>query len=149
MQPNKRKQDQNQTFSHMKKILRKWSRACSLFGALALSLAAASGLHAEPAQPKIVLEASYAGPFKALAQLAFAAFTKGDLPSAELNARILEKCWDRCEVHLKKTDMAKWQTIDGAMDAFISPLISHDSTSPDDVKKGYEAYLASLQSLTE
>jgi hypothetical protein len=66
------------------------------------------------------------GSYRALAQLSFQAFGKGDLATAGQLARILERTWDRGEEHggeksLGKTDPELFRQIDYAMDTFIAP----------------------------
>ena len=92
------------------------------------------------------------GPYRALAQLAFAASQKGDNALAAKLARILERDWDKAEDYggesaLSKTNHALFEEIDKAMDRFIAPLVAHISSAPDQaaVKAAYNAYLEKLK----
>ena len=92
------------------------------------------------------------GPYRALAQLAFAASQKGDNALAAKLARILERDWDKAEDYggesaLSKTNHALFEEIDKAMDHFIAPLVAHVSSPPDQagVKAAYNVYLEKLK----
>jgi len=92
------------------------------------------------------------GPYRALAQLSYAAMQKGDNALAAKLARILERNWDKAEDYggetaLSKTNHALFDEIDKAMDRFISPLIAHPAATPDAalLKAAYRAYLEKLQ----
>src|ERR1700694_5143812 len=92
------------------------------------------------------------GPYRALAQLAYAASQKGDNALAAKLARILERNWDKAEDYggesaLSKTNHALFEEIDKAMDHFIAPLVAHISSAPDQaaVKAAYNAYLEKLK----
>jgi hypothetical protein len=92
------------------------------------------------------------GPYRALAQLAFAASQKGDNALAAKLARILERDWDKAEDYggesaLSKTNHALFDEIDKAMDRFIAPLVAHVASAPDQaaLKAAYNAYLEKLK----
>ena len=92
------------------------------------------------------------GPYRALAQLSYAASQKGDNALAAKLARILERNWDKAEDYggetaLSKTNHALFDEIDKAMDRFISPLVAHPTAAPDAavVKAAYTAYLERLK----
>jgi hypothetical protein len=92
------------------------------------------------------------GPYRALAQLAFAASQKGDNASAAMLAKVLERTWDKGEDYggdtaLSKTNHALFDAIDKAMDQFINILFDHQTTAPDPakVKAVYAAYLEKLK----
>jgi hypothetical protein len=92
------------------------------------------------------------GPYRALAQLIYAASQKGDNALAAKLARILERNWDKAEDYggetaLSKTNHALFDEIDKAMDRFISPLVAHPTAAPDAVvvKAAYTAYLERLK----
>jgi len=92
------------------------------------------------------------GPYRALAQVSYAASQKGDNALAAKLARILERNWDKAEDYggetaLSKTNHALFDEIDKAMDRFISPLIAHPTATPDAalLKAAYRAYLEKLQ----
>ena len=92
------------------------------------------------------------GPYRALAQLAYAASQKGDNALAAKLARILERNWDKAEDYggesaLSKKNHVLYEQIDKAMDHFITPLVAHVSSAPDPsvVKAAYTAYLEKLK----
>ena len=92
------------------------------------------------------------GTYRALAQLAYAASQKGDNPLAAKLARILERDWDKAEDYggesaLSKKNHDLFDAIDKAMDHFISPLVAHVISAPDQaaVKAAYLAYLEKLK----
>ena len=92
------------------------------------------------------------GPYRALAQLSYAAMQKGDNALAAKLARILERNWDKAEDYggetaLSKTNHALFDEIDKAMDRFISPLVAHPTSAPDAalLKAAYHAYLEKLK----
>src|SRR5277367_5107946 len=73
------------------------------------------------------------GPYRALAQLAFAASQKGDNATAATLAKVLERTWDKGEDYggdtaLSKTNHALFEEIDKAMDAFTIILIEHPNS---------------------
>ena len=92
------------------------------------------------------------GPYRALAQVSYAASQKGDNALAAKLARILERNWDKAEDYggetaLSKTNHALFDEIDKAMDRFISPLVAHPTAAPDAalLKAAYHVYLEKLQ----
>ena len=92
------------------------------------------------------------GPYRALAQHTYAEFQKGDLASAAMLARVLERVWDKGEDYggdtaLKKTHPDLFDEIDKAMDDFIAPLTEYKTKTPDAarVKAAYAAYLEKLK----
>jgi hypothetical protein len=92
------------------------------------------------------------GPYRALAQLSYAASQTGDNALAAKLARILERNWDKAEDYggetaLSKTNHALFDEIDKAMDRFISPLVAHPTSAPDTalLKAAYHAYLEKLK----
>lgn len=92
------------------------------------------------------------GPYRALAQQAFAEFQRGDSAGAAQLARVLERVWDKGEDYggdtaLKKTHPDLFEEIDKAMDDFITPLTDYKSKTPDPVrvKAAYNAYLEKLR----
>jgi hypothetical protein len=91
------------------------------------------------------------GPYRALAQLAYAAIQKGDSATAAKLARILERTWDKAEDYggdmaLSKTNHALFGEIDKAMDTFIT-LTEKSGATPDlnAIKTAYTAYLDKLK----
>ena len=91
------------------------------------------------------------GPYRALAQLAYAAIQKGDSATAAKLARILERTWDKAEDYggdtaLSKSNHALFEQADKAMDSFIN-LIEKSSATPDmnAIKNAYTNYLDKLR----
>jgi hypothetical protein len=91
------------------------------------------------------------GPYRALAQLLFAAFQKNDLATAAELGRVLERVWDKAEDYggdtaLSKTNRKVFDEIDKAMDQFITPLVEYKTKAPDaaKVKAAYNVYLEKL-----
>ena len=125
-------------------------------GVILMSLGIAMGLTSVAQEKRFPQTAgvddSKMGPYRALAQLAFAASQKGDNALAAKLARILERDWDKAEDYggesaLSKTNHALFEEIDKAMDRFIAPLVAHISSAPDQaaVKAAYNAYLEKLK----
>ena len=92
------------------------------------------------------------GPYRALAQLAYAASQKGDNAGAAMLAKILERTWDKAEDYggdtaLSKKNHALFEEIDKAMDQFIALLFDHPTTAPDaaKLKSAYAQYLEKLK----
>jgi hypothetical protein len=124
------------------------------FAALLLIVTTAANA---PAQDKRVPQSSGVdnnkmGPYRALAQLAYAASQKGDNATAAQLAKILERVWDKAEDYggdtaLSKTNKSLFNEIDKAMDAFIILLIEHPNSAPDPakVKSAYNAYIEMLK----
>jgi hypothetical protein len=92
------------------------------------------------------------GPYRALAQLAFASSQKGDNATAATLAKILERTWDKSEDYggdtaLSRTNHALFDEIDKAMDQFVNLLLEHPASAPDPakLKAVYTAYLEKLR----
>ena len=92
------------------------------------------------------------GPYRALAQLAYAASQKGDYAGAATLAKIIERTWDKAEDYggdtaLSKTNHALFEQIDKAMDQFISLFLDHPATGSDPakLKSAYSQYLEKLK----
>ncbi|HEY8714023.1 MAG TPA: hypothetical protein VIM00_01510 [Candidatus Acidoferrum sp.] len=92
------------------------------------------------------------GPYRALAQLTYAASQKGDNALAAKLGRILERTWDKAEDYggetaLSKTNKALFDDIDKSMDHFISPLVAHPAATPDAAatKAAFNAYMEKLK----
>lgn len=92
------------------------------------------------------------GPYRALAQLAYAASQKGDHAGAATLAKVLERTWDKAEDYggdtaLSKTNHALFDQIDKAMDQFISLFLEHPTSAPDaaKLKAAYTQYLDKLK----
>jgi hypothetical protein len=92
------------------------------------------------------------GPYRALAQVAYAASQKGEYTTAATLAKVLERTWDKGEDYggdmaLSKTNHALFEEIDKAMDQFVTLLMDHPASAPDParVKAAYSAYLEKLK----
>ena len=92
------------------------------------------------------------GPYRALAQMAYAASQKGDHAAAATLAKILERTWDKAEDYggdtaLSKTNHALFEQVDKAMDQFISMFFDHPASAPDatKLKAAYALYLEKLK----
>lgn len=92
------------------------------------------------------------GAYRALAELSFQAFQKGDSAAAAKLARILERTWDKGEEGGGERSLAKinndlFEQIDSAMDAFIKPLIAYEKSVPDPAKveAAYTSFLEKLK----
>jgi hypothetical protein len=88
------------------------------------------------------------GAYRALAQLSFQAFQKGDNATAAELARILERTWDAAEEHggehsLIKTNKDLFEQTDKAMDTFIKPVMNYaaKTPSPAAVEAAYQKFL--------
>jgi hypothetical protein len=125
----------------------------SLIAAFLVCAATASLLAQEKRVPQTAgVDNSKMGPYRALAQLAYAASQKGDHTGAATLAKILERTWDKAEDYggdtaLSKTNHALFEQIDKAMDQFISLLLDHPTSAPDPakLKSMYSQYLEKLK----
>ena len=126
--------------------------ALLLASAFALLSPCASRAQEKHASQTAGVDNTKMGPYRALAQLSYAAFQKGDLPAAAQLAKILERVWDKAEDYggdtaLKKSNPQIFDQIDKAMDDFITPLVEAKSKSPDParMKAVYAAYIEKLK----
>lgn len=124
--------------------------ACVLAALFAVSSPAISQERKTPQTAGV--DNSKMGPYRALAQLAFAASQKGDNAAAATLAKVLERTWDKGEDYggdtaLSKTNHALFESIDKAMDQFVNLLLDHQTTAPDPakVKAAYTTYLEKLK----
>ena len=92
------------------------------------------------------------GPYRALAQLIYAAAQRGDNATAATLAKILERTWDKAEDYggdtaISKTKHAAFEQIDKAMDQFISLFLDRPGAAPDaaKLKSAYNQYLEKLK----
>lgn len=92
------------------------------------------------------------GAYRALAELSFQAFQKGDNVTSAKLARILERTWDKGEEGGGKNSLAVanaelFEQIDNAMDAFIKPLMGNEKSTPDPAKieVAYAVFLEKLK----
>lgn len=92
------------------------------------------------------------GAYRALAELAFQAFQKGDNATAAKLVLILDRLWDKAELAggksaLRNINPQLFKQTDDAMDEFNHPLFEYERTAPDSrkVKAAYHAYLEKLK----
>ena len=119
---------------------------------LAASLAVPASAQEKRAPQTAGVDNTKMGPYRALAQLAYAASQRGDHASAATIAKILERTWDKAEDYggdtaLSKTNHAVFEQIDKAMDQFISLFLDHPAAAPDaaKLKSAYTQYLEKLK----
>ena len=92
------------------------------------------------------------GAYRAIAQIAYVEFQRGDVAAAAQLAHSLERVWDKGEDYggdtaLKKTHPELFEQIDKAMDDFVLPLMDYKTKPPDParIKAAYNAYLEKLK----
>jgi len=130
-----------------------WSFPVALAASLLLVLAPAPASAQEKRAPQTAgVDNTKMGPYRALAQVAYAASQKGDNATAATLAKALERVWDKAEDYggdtaLAKTNRALFDQIDKAMDVFITLLTDHPASAPDaaKVKAAYNLYLEKLR----
>jgi|SRR5579862_1931028 len=134
--------------------------ACArlLIVAVAISTGAAPFGSAQDKQDKKItqiagVDNTRMGAFRALAELSYEAFQKGDNAKAAELARILEKTWDQGEWHNTsegsycKTNHSVCEAIDKSMDGFIKPILNYAKKAPNlsAVEAAYEEFLEKLR----
>jgi hypothetical protein len=136
---------------HLGKV-RHWVTVSLIVTLLSIATGLTSGAQEKHFPQTAGVDDSKMGPYRALAQLAFAASQKGDNALAAKLARILERDWDKAEDYggesaLSKTNHSLFDEVDKAMDRFIAPLVAHVASPPDQaaVKAAYNAYLEKLK----
>src|SRR6202048_3694346 len=119
---------------------------------LVCSLAAPLYGQEKRAPPSSGVDNTKMGPYRALAQLAYAASQKGDYAGAATLAKILERTWDKAEdygggIWLLQNNHAIYEQVDKAMDQFIALFLDHPSSAPDaaKLKAAYTLYLEKLK----
>jgi hypothetical protein len=87
------------------------------------------------------------GPYRAVAELSYQAFQKGDNRTPSELARILERTWEGGEGELSKGNHDVWDEIDGSMDEFFKPVMHYAAKAPDPAAVGaaYNKYLEKLK----
>ena len=92
------------------------------------------------------------GAYRALAQLTFDEFQKGNSAKAAELARILERTWDQGEEgaadkNLQKRSPEAFDHIDHAMDDFIKPILRYAQKPPQasSVQAAYNQFLEKLK----
>lgn len=125
-----------------------------LFIVLSIVLALAAGTCAQDRKNSQTdgVDNTKMGPYRALAQLAYAASQKGDHATAATLAKVLERTWDKAEDYggdmaLSKTNHSLFEEIDKAMDGFVNLLIQRQTSAPEaaKVKAAYANYLEKLK----
>jgi hypothetical protein len=124
-----------------------------LAAAWMLATAAIPALAAEQKTPQIAgVDNTRMGAYRALAQLSFQSFIKGDVAMAAELARILERTWDAAEegggpssLAMKNKDL--FEQLDQSMDNFIKPVMHYAAKAPDAiaVKAAYDDFLEKLK----
>lgn len=119
---------------------------------LAISASAPAAAPGNPITQIAGVDNSRMGAYRALAQLSFQAFQKGDLAMAAELARILERTWDAAEegggpksLVIRNKDL--FEQLDKAMDTFIKPILRYTTKSPapDAVEHAYKDFLEKLK----
>lgn len=120
--------------------------ACLILLAVVTVTALARPQAADPAA-RITVDDTKMGSYRALAELSYQAFEKGDNPTAAVLARILERTWDKGEGDLRKSSPDTWSQIDSSMDGFIKPVMAYASHAPDPAKveAAYKTFLEKLK----
>jgi hypothetical protein len=128
-----------------------------IFATLLASFMGMAGFSRGSAQEKKVpqtagVDNTKMGAYRAIAQIAYVEFQKGDAAVAAQLAHSLERVWDKAEDYggdtaLKKTHPDLFEQIDRAMDDFILPLMDYKTKPPDParIKAAYNAYLEKLK----
>lgn len=141
----------------MPRALSNLKRAVLVFvTATAVGIGAASFAHSQDKDRRPTQTAGVdngkMGAYRALAELTYQAFEKGDNATAAKLARILERTWDKGEEgggerSLAKTNAELFEQTDEAMDAFIKPLIGYEKSLPDrsKVDAAYHVFLEKLK----
>jgi hypothetical protein len=120
--------------------------ACWMLFAVATATTRAQGQTASPAAA-ITVDNTKMGSYRALAELSYQAFQKGDNATAAVLARILERTWDKGEGDLRKSSPDTWSGIDSSMDGFIKPVMNYAAGAPDPAKveAAYKTFLEKLK----
>jgi hypothetical protein len=118
--------------------------ACAL---LSIALVTSCAAQEKKATQTAGVDNTKMGVYRALAQLSYQAFQKGDNATAAELARILERAWDKGEGDLSKSSPDTWKQIDESMDVFIKPLIRYSAKAPDpaQVQTAYNEYMEKLK----
>jgi len=119
--------------------------ACFMALAVGIMPGFAEG-QAAPAAP-ITVDNTKMGSYRALAELSYQAFQKGDNATAAVLARILERTWDKGESDLRKSAPDTWSQIDSSMDGFIKPVMRYAASTPEPAKveAAYNTFLEKLK----
>ena len=119
---------------------------CWILFAVATVTTRAQGQTASPAAA-ITVDNAKMGSYRALADLSYQAFQKGDNATAAVLARILERTWDKGEGDVRKSSPDTWSQIDSSMDGFIKPVMNYAASAPDPskVETAYKTFLEKLK----
>jgi hypothetical protein len=114
---------------------------------LAIAVATSWGAQDKNPNQTAGVDDSRMGAYRALAQLSFQAFQKGDNVTAATLARILERTWDKGEADFEKSNPDLRDQIDRSMDGFIKPIMAYAQKRPDptEVQAAYNDYLEKLK----
>lgn len=130
----------------------KWVRTFFWLSASSACIGLAS--HAQENRPSQIagVEQTKTGAYRALADLSYQAFQRGDYTTAAKIARSLERTWDKGEEDggenaVYRVDPELFRKIDKALDAFIQPLIEYSTKIPaaSNVQTSYETFVNSLR----
>ena len=127
-----------------------WLISIGMCGILATALALPGVAQEKKVTQTAGVDNTNMGSYRALAQLSFQAFQKGDNATAAELARVLERTWDRGESQERaagKPNADLYNQIDRAMDVFIKPIIGYATKAPDPVavQAAYDDYLDKLK----
>jgi hypothetical protein len=125
----------------------RWVSCVSASFVIAIAVALSCGAQDKNPNQTAGVEDTKMGAYRALAQLSFQAFQKGDNATAATLARILERTWDKGEADFEKSNPDLRDKIDHAMDTFIKPIMAYASKRPDptQVQAAYNDYLDKLK----
>jgi hypothetical protein len=120
------------------------------FAAFSAAAVVTSGFAQEKRPQTAGVDNTKMGPYRALAQVIYADFQKGDRNTAAQLAKVLERLWDKAEDYggdtaLSKTNPQAFEQIDKAMDEFIGPLMAPTAPDAPRVKAAYTDYLEKLR----
>ena len=120
--------------------------ACLILCAVASATTRADEQSASPAA-RVTVDDTKMGSYRALAELSYQAFQKGDNATAAVLARILERTWDKGEGDLRKSSPDTWSQIDSSMDGFIKPVMNYARSAPEPAKveAAYKTFLEKLK----
>ena len=125
---------------------------CAVLAGVLVSAGAAQDSSGKKITQTAGVDNTAMGAYRALAELSFQAFKKGDMATAAELARILERTWDGGEEGngdhaLEKANKDLFEQIDNAMDVYIKPIIHYPTKAPDPaaVEAAYKDYLDKLK----
>jgi hypothetical protein len=138
--------------NHVSKPLRRLFAGMAMCSALAMTIATPSVSQEKKVTQTTGVDNTKMGAYRALAQLSFQAFQKGDSATAAELARILERTWDAAEEGGGKRSLISlnkdlFEQIDKAMDGYIKPVMQYAAKAPDPaaVEGAYTEFLTKLK----